>query len=65
MILILIDLKGSRRAEMARIRDLVPSKNYSAIAQEIRNMKRIWKGKGLDGLLRRRDKEASLVDSCA
>lgn len=58
-------LKGSRRAEMARIRDLVPSKNYSAIAQEIRDMKRIWRGKGLDGLLRRRDKEASLVDSCA
>lgn len=58
-------LKGSRRIEMARIRDLVPSKKYSAIAQEIRNMKRIWKGKGLDGLLRRRDKEASLVESCA
>jgi hypothetical protein len=58
-------LKGSRRIEMARIRDLVPSKNYSAIAQEIHNMKRIWKGKGLDGLLRRRDKEASLVESCA
>ena len=58
-------LKGSRRSEMARIRSLVPSKNYSAIAEEIRSMKRIWKGKGLDGLLRRRDKEASLVDSCA
>lgn len=58
-------LKGSRRAEMARIRDLVPSKNYSAIAHEIRSMKRIWQGKGLDGLLRRRDKEAALVDSCA
>jgi len=58
-------LKGSRRTEMARIRDLVPSKNYSAIAQEIRNMKRIWAGKGLDGLLRRRDKEAALVDGCS
>jgi len=57
-------IKGSRRAEMARIRGLVPSKNYEAIAQEIRNMKRIWAGKGLDGLLRRRDKEAALVDSC-
>jgi len=58
-------LKGSRRAEMARIRDLVPSKNYEAIALEIRSMKRIWAGKGLDGLLRRRDKEADLVASCS
>ena len=57
-------LKGSRRSEMARIRDLVPTKNYDAIAQEIRSMKRIWAGKGLDGLLRRRDKEAALVDAC-
>jgi hypothetical protein len=58
-------VKGSRRVEMARIRDLVPSKNYDAIAQEIRSMKRIWAGKGLDGLLRRRDKEAALVDACS
>ena len=58
-------IKGSRRAEMARIRELVPSKNYTAIALEIRKMKRIWAGKGLDGLLRRRDKEADLVASCA
>jgi hypothetical protein len=58
-------LKGPTRVEMARIRDLVPSKNYSAISREIRDMKRIWRGKGLDGLLRRRDKEASLVENCA
>lgn len=58
-------VKGSRRVEMARIRDLIPSKNYDAIAQEIRSMKRIWAGKGLDGLLRRRDKEAALVDACS
>lgn len=58
-------VKGSRRVEMARIRDLVPSKNYDAIAQEIRSMKRIWAGKGLDGLLRRRDKEAALIDACS
>jgi hypothetical protein len=58
-------LKGSSRAEMARIRELVPSKNYEAIAHEIRSMKRIWAGKGLDGLLRRRDKEADLVASCS
>lgn len=56
---------GSSRVEMANIRALIPSKNYKKIAQEIRNMKRLWVGKGLDGLLKRRDEEASIVDSCA
>jgi hypothetical protein len=28
-------------------------------------MKRIWEGKELDGLLRRRDAEADLIESCA
>jgi GH24 family phage-related lysozyme (muramidase) len=50
---------------MLNIRNLVPDKNYKKIAQEIRNMKRLWVGKGLDGLLKRRDEEANLVDSCA
>ena len=58
-------VSGSSRAEMANIRELIPSKNYKKIAQEIRNMKRLWVGKGLDGLLKRRDEEANLVDSCA
>lgn len=58
-------LKGDSRREMANIRELVPSKNYAAIAKEIRDMKRIWAGKGLDGLLRRRDKEAALIENCA
>jgi len=58
-------LKGSSRKEMANIRELVPSKDYKAIANEIRSMKRLWVGKGLDGLLRRRDKEAELVEACA
>lgn len=34
------------------------------IAEQIRSMKRLWVGKGLDGLLRRRDAEAALVESC-
>jgi hypothetical protein len=58
-------LTGSSRKEMANIRELVPSKDYKAIANEIRSMKRLWVGKGLDGLLRRRDKEAELVEACA
>lgn len=56
---------GSSRREMLNIRNLISSKNYKAIAQEIRSMKRLWVGKGLDGLLKRRDEEASLVESCA
>lgn len=57
-------LSGSSRSEMRAIRDLVPQKNYHAIAKEIRKMKRIWEGKNMEGLLRRRDAEADLVSSC-
>ena len=58
-------LSGSSRAEMRSIRELVPKKDYNGIADEIKSMKRIWEGKGLDGLLARRDAEAALVESCA
>jgi GH24 family phage-related lysozyme (muramidase) len=58
-------LEGESRTEMRNIRDLVPKKDYKGIAQQIRNMKRIWQGQGLDGLLERRDAEANLVESCA
>jgi GH24 family phage-related lysozyme (muramidase) len=49
---------------MRNIRDLIPKKDYKGIAKELRKMKRIWQGKGLDGLLERRDAEAKLVESC-
>jgi hypothetical protein len=52
---------GKNREEMKNIRGLIAGKDYAAIAKEITNMKRIWVGKGLDGLLRRRDEEAALV----
>jgi GH24 family phage-related lysozyme (muramidase) len=58
-------LSGNSRSEMRSIRDLVPNKRYNAIANEIRSMKRLWDGKGMEGLLRRRDAEAELVASCA
>jgi hypothetical protein len=58
------DLTGSRRVEMKNIRSLVPSKNYKAIANEIRKMKRLWINAGADGLLKRREDEAKLVESC-
>lgn len=57
-------LKGDSRAEMRKIKELIPLKDYSGIANQIRKMKRIWEGKGLDGLLRRRDAEAAMVESC-
>jgi hypothetical protein len=57
-------LTGSSRAEMRTIRELVPKKDYKSIADELRSMKRIWEGKGLDGLLARRDAEAALVETC-
>lgn len=56
-------MKGDSRKEMRNIRAYVPEKNYKKIAQEIRNMKRLWEGKDLDGLLKRRDAEASLIES--
>ena len=55
---------GSSRAEMLNIKNLIASKDYEAIANEIKKMKRLWIGKGLDGLLTRRDDEASLIASC-
>jgi GH24 family phage-related lysozyme (muramidase) len=58
-------LTGSSRSEMRVIRELVPKKDYKGIAKELRSMKRIWEGKGLDGLLARRDAEAALVETCA
>lgn len=57
-------LSGSRRQEMKSIRAHVKNKDLKSIAMEIRSMKRLWVGKGLDGLLRRREDEAKLVESC-
>lgn len=54
---------GSSRKEMLNIKNLIPSKDYKQIAKEIRNMKRLWVGKGLDGLLERRDAEAALIET--
>jgi len=58
-------MTGDSRLEMRNIRDLVPKKDYKGIAKELRKMKRIWEGKGLDGLITRREAEAKLVETCA
>jgi GH24 family phage-related lysozyme (muramidase) len=56
---------------MRAIRDLVTNYNevnakdtLQKISDNIVSMKRLWIGKNLDGLLKRRDKEAELVKSC-
>ena len=56
-------MNGDRRKEMRAIRDAVAKGDLQEIANQIRAMKRLWIGKGVDGLLKRRDAEARLVES--
>jgi len=59
-----------RRKEMRAIRDALRNQSLTTnelimeIGKQIRSMKRLWIGKGLNGLLSRRDDEANLVESC-
>lgn len=57
-------MSGSSRTEMRNIKELVSKKDYKGIAKELRKMKRIWEGRGLDGLITRREAEAKLVETC-
>ena len=57
------DMNGERRREMREIRDAVAAKDLPRIAAELRSMKRLWIGRGLDGLLSRREDEAAMVES--
>jgi hypothetical protein len=56
------------RREMRTIRDLCASielpipEGLARVAREIRAMKRLWEGKGSDGLIRRREAEKELVE---
>jgi hypothetical protein len=59
-------MEGDRRREMRAIRDLVPKKNVKGIADQIRQMKRIWVGTSIEkGMNRRRDAEAALIEESA
>src|SRR5262249_40302876 len=58
------DPKVQDRREMRAIRDAVLAGDLKTIAAQLRSMKRLWEGKGLGGLLKRRDAEADLVESC-
>lgn len=61
----LVDKPGSdRRREMRAIRDLTAAGDLRGIAGQIRSMKRLWVGKGVEGLIRRREEEARLIESC-
>jgi len=56
-------MNGDRRKEMRAVRDAVAAGDLQEIADQIRAMKRLWVGQGVDGLLKRRDAEADLVES--
>jgi len=55
-----LDPNKSSRREMRNIAPLVAAGNLNGIAREIRSMKRLWEK--LPGLIRRREKEAVLVE---
>lgn len=55
-------MEGERRTEMRAIRVAVAAHDLPLIAKQLRRMKRLWIGKGLDGLLARREAEAVLVE---
>jgi len=54
-------LNGDSRKEMRAIVELVKSKDYEAIAEEIEKSKRLWEHRGLDGLVIRREAEADII----
>jgi hypothetical protein len=56
-------ITGPSRTEMKNIAGLVAAQDLKGIAKQIRNMKRLWQGKNLPGLLARRDQEAALVEN--
>jgi GH24 family phage-related lysozyme (muramidase) len=57
-------LSGSRRVEILALRRIIPTKNYKAMAAEVRKMKRLWpnnKNSNSD-LYDRREAEAKLIE---
>lgn len=64
---VMVDKPGQdNRREMRAIRDecAKPRPNLRFVATQLRSMKRLWEGKNLNGLIRRREAEAVLVESC-
>jgi GH24 family phage-related lysozyme (muramidase) len=55
-------MAGDGRIEMRAIRGDLQAGRITDIPRQIRSMKRLWVGKGLPGLLRRREAEAALIE---
>jgi GH24 family phage-related lysozyme (muramidase) len=51
-----------RRREMKAIQSLVVDRDLAGIAAQIRAMKRLWDPQKLGGLIKRREREAQLVE---
>ncbi len=56
-------IEGDSRKEMKAIVELVAKQDYEGIAEQIEKSKRLWEGRGLDGLVIRRESEADLIRS--
>lgn len=54
-------LEGARRVHMKKIVPLVAALDYTGIAEQIEESKKLWEGKNLDGLITRREQEAEFV----
>jgi len=49
-----------RRREMRELGQAIAARDYNRMAELILSMRRLWRGKGLDGLIARREDEAAL-----
>ena len=57
---------GSKRVQMRAIRDLVPSKDYRGMADQLRAMIPLWQGQSIyQDMKTRRNAEANLMETCA
>ena len=57
-------MNGDSRKEMRAVRNAVPKGDLQEIANQIRAMKRLWENSSVSGLVKRREAEAQLVESC-
>lgn len=54
--------RDDRFREMRAIKAAIAANDYRGIPAQIRSMKRLWEGKGLPGLITRREQEAKLFE---
>jgi hypothetical protein len=58
-----VAMSGDRRREMRAVARAVARGDVREAARQIRAMKRLWVGQGLEGLIKRREGEAALVEN--